>query len=169
MPKLPGMENYDYLFKYVILGDSGVGKSSILMRYIDNKFTEEHIYTIGCDFKVKTMNVHGESIRVQIWDTAGQQKFRTMAQMYYRNAKGVILVYDITDMESYENIVNWVEEVRKKAPVGIPMILIGNKTDLDYEGKRRVTFEAGKIYAEALKIKFIELSAKLGENIQEAF
>ena len=157
---------YDYLFKLLIIGDSGVGKSSILMQYIDSVYADNYISTIGVDFKIKTIELDGKQIKLQVWDTAGQERFRTIISSYYRGAHGVILVYDITDLNSFTNLEYWLNEITTHSNTNISKLIIGNKCDSQ---NRNVTKEEGKLFAEKNNIDFIETSAKTAENLNEAF
>merc|ERR1719375_307170 len=121
--------DYDHLFKLVLIGDSGVGKSCLLQRFADDAFTDSYITTIGVDFRFKTIPVDKKTIKLQIWDTAGQERFRTITSAYYRGADGIIMVYDTTDRESFDHIDSWVQEVDKYATDGTCKILVGNKCD----------------------------------------
>ncbi len=124
-------QEYDYLFKLLLIGDSGVGKSCILLRFADDTYTESFISTIGVDFKIRTIEVEGKVIKLQIWDTAGQERFRTITSSYYRGAHGIIMVYDITETESFKNVSNWNNEIAKYASEGVRKLLVGNKCDLE--------------------------------------
>lgn len=159
--------DYDYLFKILVIGDSGVGKSCLLMRFIDDKFTESFISTIGVDFKIRTMNVHGKIVRLQIWDTAGQERFRSISATYYRNAHGIILVYDVNWMESFLHIDQWLKEVERNAGARVSRLLVGNKCDL--EGKRQVDYELAKNFADDIGVSFVETSAKNDTNVDIVF
>jgi len=161
------MNDYDYIFKIVIIGDSGVGKSCMLLRFADNEFTDSYISTIGVDFKIKTLNVGGTRVKLQIWDTAGQDRFRTITSSYYRHAHGIIIVYDVTDEHTFENIQKWLEEITRYAPDNVAKLIVGNKCDL--ESERVVKFEDGKQMAESFGIPFIETSAKSSTNVINAF
>ena len=147
----------DYLFKIVIIGDSGVGKSSLLLRFVDDIFTESFISTIGVDFKIRTVEINGKVIKLQLWDTGGQERFRVITSTYYRNAHGIILVYDISDLESFTRIRSWIAEVEKYAGPNIPMIIIGNKSDL--ESKRLVSKEEAANLAKNYNCQHFETSA----------
>eukprot|EP01083_Nonionella_stella_P109907 321089_1 len=122
--------DYDYLFKLVLIGDSGVGKSCLLLRFADDSFTDSYISTIGVDFRFRTVNIDMKTVKLQIWDTAGQERFRTITSAYYRGAHGIIIVYDITDKESFDNIREWLFEVSRFAADDVSMLLVGNKSDL---------------------------------------
>ena len=156
-----------HLFKLLLVGDSCVGKSSLLLRFIDNTFSEQFISTIGVDFKIKTIEVGGKIIKLQIWDTAGQERFRTITSSYYRGAHGIILVYDISDMSSFNSIKLWLQEVEKFAMEDATKILVGNKCDL--ESERKVDYDTGKQLADTLEIPFIETSGKDNYNVTAMF
>ncbi|KAJ2367240.1 GTP-binding protein [Coemansia sp. RSA 2611] len=159
--------SYDYLMKLLLIGDSGVGKSCVLLRFSDDSFTPSFITTIGIDFKIRTIELDGKRIKLQIWDTAGQERFRTITTAYYRGAMGILLVYDVTDERSFNNIENWYKNVEHYASEGVNKILIGNKCDI--EGSRAVSKESGQKLADELGIKFLETSAKSNTNVDEAF
>ena len=159
--------DYDYLLKILIIGNSGVGKSCLLVRFADDIYQENYIATIGVDFKIKTLDVDEKNVKLQIWDTAGQDRFRNITASYYRGAAGIAIVYDITDPESFFNINSWLIEVEKNASKNVYKILIGNKCDL--EEKRKVTFEQGKEFADTHGMKFFETSAKNAHNVEESF
>ena len=159
--------DYDYLFKLLLVGDSGVGKSSLLIRFADDTFTESFISTIGVDFKIRTINVGGKIIKLQIWDTAGQERFRTLTTAYYRSAHGIVLVYDVNDKETYLHINQWLDEVERYACEGVNKLLVGNKCDL--VGKRQIEYEAAKSFAERLQVSYIETSAKDSTNVDSVF
>lgn len=159
---------YDNLFKILIVGDAGVGKSSILLRYTDSVFTEEFISTIGCDFKVKSLDIGTKLIRLQIWDSAGQERFRQISNSYYRGAHAVLAVFDITEMNSYINLQkNWLSEITRNASEDVLLIIVGTKTD--WEEKRRVSFEDANEFACSLNIPYFECSAKENTNIDTIF
>ncbi len=158
---------YDYLFKLIIIGDSGVGKSCLLNRYVDDVYTDSYISTIGVDFKIKTIEADGKICKLQIWDTAGQERFRTITSSYYRGAHGILLVFDITNPESFTNIQSWLKEVNNYASDTVNLILIGTKTDL--EPKRKVSFSDAYEFAKQHNMEYIEISSKLSTNIPTAF
>ncbi|KAJ1964696.1 GTP-binding protein [Dipsacomyces acuminosporus] len=159
--------SYDYLMKLLLIGDSGVGKSCVLLRFSDDSFTPSFITTIGIDFKIRTIELDGKRIKLQIWDTAGQERFRTITTAYYRGAMGILLVYDVTDERSFNNIENWYRNIEQHASEGVNKILIGNKCDI--EERRAVPKEKGQKLADELGIKFLETSAKSNTNVDEAF
>merc|ERR1740130_2653928 len=157
----------DYLFKLLLIGDSGVGKSCLLLRFADDTYTESHISTIGVDFKIKTVSLDGQTIKLQIWDTAGQERFRTITSSYYRGAHGIIVVYDVTDSESFNNVKQWLHEIDRYACEGVNKLLVGNKSDLTT--KRQVDFGAAKEFADSLGVPIHETSAKSATNVEQAF
>jgi len=158
---------YDFLFKLLLIGDSGVGKSCLLLRFADDTYTESYISTIGVDFKIRTVELDGKTIKLQIWDTAGQERFRTITSSYYRGAHGIIVVYDVTDVDSFNNVKQWLHEIDRYASENVNKLLVGNKSDL--ASKRAVTYEQGKEFADSLGIEFIETSAKNATNVEKAF
>jgi len=161
------MGDYDFLFKVLMVGDSGVGKSSLLLRFTDDSFSDNFISTIGVDFKIRTIKMEGKIVKLQIWDTAGQERFRTITSSYYRGAHGVILVYDVTDQVSFNNARQWLTEIDKFACGNVMKLLVGNKTDL--ATKRVVDFNQGKGFADQFNLPFIEASAKDGSNVEKSF
>ncbi|KAJ3445964.1 ras-related protein rabd2a-like [Anaeramoeba flamelloides] len=158
---------YDYLFKLLLIGDSGVGKSCLLLRFADDTYTESYISTIGVDFKIRTIDLDGKTVKLQIWDTAGQERFRTITSSYYRGAHGIIVVYDTTDLDSFNNVKTWLQEIDRYASENVNKLLVGNKSDL--VSKRVVEHETAKSLADQLGIPFIETSAKNSSNVEEAF
>jgi len=158
---------YDYLIKLLLIGDSGVGKSCLLLRFSDDSFTPSFITTIGIDFKIRTVELEGKRIKLQIWDTAGQERFRTITTAYYRGAMGILLVYDVTDEKSFANIRNWIRNIEQHASESVNKMLIGNKCDMS--DKRVVDSERGKALADEYGIKFLETSAKSSINVEDAF
>ena len=158
----------ELVFKILLLGDSEVGKSCFLMRYSENVFIENYITTIGLDYKLKTVKLDsGKSIKVQLWDTAGQDKYRTIAKNYYKGSHGILLLYDITKQSSFDNIREWVRDIKEEVSEKAIIFLIGNKIDMDEQ--RKITKEKGEELAEEYKIPFFEASAKSGENVDEVF
>jgi len=158
---------YDYLIKLLVIGDSGVGKSSLLLRFADAGFTDTYISTIGVDFKIKTIEIDGKTIKLQIWDTAGQERFRTIVSSYYRGANGVILTYSTIDQESFTNLDMWRKECESYAPENVSIVLCGTKSD-DVKN-RQISLEEGKSYAERYNYKFLETSSKSNKNVDEIF
>ncbi|EDO42144.1 predicted protein [Nematostella vectensis] len=158
---------YDYLFKLLLIGDSGVGKSSLLLRFADDTFSNTYISTIGVDFKIRTLTVDGKTIKLQIWDTAGQERFRTLTTAYYRSAHGIVLIYDVNESETFLHLSQWLEEVSEYACEGVNTILVGNKCDLI--DCRQVGYNTAKEFAEKLDISFIETSAKDSTNVESVF
>ncbi|XP_060085609.1 ras-related protein Rab-35-like [Ylistrum balloti] len=157
---------YDHLFKLLIIGDSGVGKSSLLLRFSDNTFSGTYITTIGVDFKIRTVDVNGEKVKLQIWDTAGQERFRTITSTYYRGTHGVIVVYDVSSGESFANVKRWLHEIDQNCDV-VNRILVGNKDD-DPDRKVVLTADAQR-FAEQMGIQLFETSAKENTNVEEMF
>ena len=162
-----GNNNYDYLFRYIIVGDMAVGKSCILLQFTDNKFRNKHELTIGVEFGAKTISINGRSVKIQIWDTAGQEAFQAITRTYYKGAIGALLVYDITRKETFIHVTKWLEEVRNNSSKTITVILIGNKKDL--EDKRQVSYEEGEAFAKENGLMFLETSAKTAYNVVESF
>ena len=159
--------NFLYLLKYIIIGDSAVGKSNILLRYIHDKFNEEFHSTIGVEFGAKNLDIDGKIFSIQVWDTAGQETFRSITRAYYKNSVCSFVVYDISNRTTFDNIKSWVDDCKKLSPKAVLMILVGNKTDL--EDKREVSYEEGSIYAQKNGMLFFECSAKTGQNIDKIF
>eukprot|EP00457_Paulinella_chromatophora_P009158 gb/GEZN01009214.1/.p1 GENE.gb/GEZN01009214.1/~~gb/GEZN01009214.1/.p1 ORF type:complete len:210 (-),score=34.87 gb/GEZN01009214.1/:680-1309(-) len=159
--------DYDYLFKLVLIGDSGVGKSCLLLRFADDNFTDSYISTIGVDFRFRTVTIEKKTVKLQIWDTAGQERFRTITSAYYRGADGIIMVYDVTSNESFEHVEEWLSEVDRYANENTSKLLVGNKADLIEE--KQVSEENAQRFAEKLGISFIETSAKTATNVDTAF
>ncbi|KAG1714258.1 Ras-related protein Rab-35 [Nymphon striatum] len=157
---------YDHLFKLLIIGDSGVGKSSLLLRFADNTFSGNYITTIGVDFKIRTIEVDGDKVKLQIWDTAGQERFRTITSTYYRGTHGVIVVYDVTSGESFANVKRWLHEIDQNCEI-VNRILVGNKND-DPDRKVVLTEDAQR-FADQMGIQLFETSAKENINVEEMF
>lgn len=162
------LKDYDYLFKIVIIGDSGVGKSSLLLRFAENSFTESYLTTIGVDFRFRTLTVGGKSVKLHIWDTAGQERFRTMTSAYYRGSDGIVLVYDTTDRDTFDHMDSWLAEVNRFSNDATCKLLVGNKSDLT--AQRAVTSEEGQKKATSLGVLgFIETSAQSADKVDQAF
>ena len=160
-------EEYDFIFKVLILGNSDVGKSSLILRYVDQVWSDSFVPTIGVDFKVKTLELDHKNIKMQIWDTAGQERFRNVISSYFRGSHGILLLYDITNKDSFKNLENWLTEIEKNASQNVLKILIGNKNDL--ENDRDIKYEEGQAFANRNGMQFIETSAKMNTNVNEAF
>ena len=160
-------EDYDYIFKVLLLGNSDVGKSSIILRYVEQTWSDIFVPTIGVDFKVKTLQINKKNVKMQIWDTAGQERFRTVVSSYFKGSHGIFIIYDITNRESFKNLENWLGEIEKNSSENVLKILIGNKCDL--ENERDVQFDEGQAFANRNGMQFIETSAKNNTNINEAF
>ena len=158
---------YDHMFRYIIVGDMAVGKSCLLLQFTDHKFRHQHELTIGVEFGGKNIEVKNKTIKIQIWDTAGQEAFQAITRTYYKGAIGALLVYDITRKETFDHIRKWYDEVKLNGSKDICCILIGNKKDL--EEQRQVKYEEGKRLAEENNLLFLETSAKTSENVQECF
>jgi Ras-related protein Rab-8A len=160
-------KTYDYLFKLLLIGDSGVGKTCVLFRFSEDAFNATFISTIGIDFKIRTIELDGKKIKLQIWDTAGQERFRTITTAYYRGAMGIMLVYDITNEKSFDNIKNWIRNIEEHASADVEKMILGNKCDMN--DRRQVSKERGEELAIEYGIKFMETSAKASINVEEAF
>eukprot|EP01103_Thecamoeba_quadrilineata_P003553 TRINITY_DN13316_c0_g1_i1.p1 TRINITY_DN13316_c0_g1~~TRINITY_DN13316_c0_g1_i1.p1 ORF type:complete len:209 (+),score=29.80 TRINITY_DN13316_c0_g1_i1:31-657(+) len=158
---------YDHLFKLLMIGDSGVGKSSLLVRFTDDTYAETYSCTLSVDFKIRTIMMDGKRIKLQIWDTSGQERFRSITSSYYRGALGVIVVYDVTNQETFDNVKAWFDEIEKNVSPTVSKLLIGNKSDL--ESERVVSSTTGKELANNLQIPFLETSAKTAANVEQAF
>jgi Ras-related protein Rab-1A len=159
--------NYEHVFKVLLIGDSGVGKTSILNRFIDDKFNETFVSTIGVDFKAKSIALEGKITKLQIWDTAGQERFKTITSSYYRGSHGVVIIFDVTNRKSFENIKMWLNEIRLHCDNGTKKILVGSKTDL--EDKIEVSCSEALSFANRHNMKYVETSAKESKNIELAF
>ncbi|KAK2460655.1 hypothetical protein APHAL10511_007125 [Amanita phalloides] len=158
---------YDYLFKVVLIGDSGVGKSNLLSRFTRNEFNLESKSTIGVEFATRSTNVDGKVIKAQIWDTAGQERYRAITSAYYRGAVGALLVYDIAKHATYVNVTRWLKELRDHADSNIVIMLVGNKSDLKH--LRAVPTDEAKAFATENGLSFIETSALDASNVESAF
>ena len=155
------------IFKILTIGESGVGKTCILRRFVEDKFLKNHLATIGIDFKTKTLNINNQEIKLKIWDTAGQERFRNITTQYYKGADGIVLVYDVTDEASFDKIKDWMDQILSNTNKDeICLILLGNKCDIE---KRSISYEQGKTLANELQVNFFETSAQTGQNIKDAF
>jgi len=159
--------SYAYLFKYIIIGDTGVGKSCLLLQFTDKRFQPVHDLTIGVEFGARMITIDNRQIKLRIWDTAGQESFRSITRSYYRGAAGALLVYDITRRETFNHLTRWLEEARQNANQSMVIMLIGNKSDLDH--RRQVSKEEGEAFAKEHNLIFLETSAKTAANVEEAF
>ncbi|VBB18902.1 Ras-related protein Rab-1A [Yasminevirus sp. GU-2018] len=162
-------DEYDYLIKIVVVGDSGVGKSALLTRFADGTYTDTYVSTIGVDFKMKTVDIDGKVVKIQMWDTAGQERFRAITAAYYRGCNGVMFVFDISSRESLDSIAKWRSEVEKYASdkqLKVQCVLVGNKSDLDH---RAVSSEKARQVADLLEMEYFETSARLSDTVDDAF
>lgn len=158
--------SYDFLVKLLILGDGKVGKTSILLRFTEDYFPTSHIQTLGIDFKLKLQTIDGKMYKFQVWDTAGQERFRKLTTAYYKNAKGIILAFDVTRRESFEMVTFWMSEIKKHALEDVIKVLVGNQIDKE---NREVASQEGKSKAEELGVEYFETSAKTGVGIEDLF
>ena len=162
------MSTDEYVYKVLLLGDTTVGKTCFLMKYTDKTFQDIHMATIGLDYRLKSMKLKsGKNIKLQIWDTAGQDRFRAITKNYYKGSHGIILIYDVTNVQTFENVKQWVSQIREEASANVIIYIAGNKIDMEEE--RKVNKEEGEKLAEELGLPFVETSAKSGININETF
>ena len=159
--------DYEYLFKILLIGNSNVGKSSLFLRFVDEIWKENFVPTIGVDFKIKSIKIDNKIIKLQIWDTAGQERFKSILSSYYKGANGILLLYDITNVNSFKSLSNWLIDIEKNSSKNVKKILIGNKCDLNE--LRKIPINKGKEFADTYNMKFIETSAKNNVNINECF
>ena len=159
----------DYnLYKILVLGDTSVGKSCLLLRFCDNSFQEAHLTTIGLDFRLKTINLKDDrKVKIQIWDTAGEDRFRSITRNYYKGAKGILLIFDVTNKETFTHVRDWIERIHEESPEGITICLVGNKIDMNES--RVISNEEGKKIADEFKIPYFETSAKSNIGVEEVF
>ena len=167
MDESVGEMSFNYLLKYVIVGDASVGKSNLLLRYTHGEFREEYQLTIGVEFGSNNLIINNSVYRIQIWDTAGQENFRSITRSYYKNSACALIVYDITKRVSFENLSDWIEDCKNSSPKTVFMVLVGNKCDL--QQNREVSEEEGREFAEKNGMLFFETSAKTGQNVEEVF
>ena len=158
---------YDMIFKIVLIGDTSVGKTNILSKYLSDEFDPESKATVGVEFGTKNFKIENNIVKVQIWDTAGQERYRSITNAYYKGAKGALLVYDITNKKSFDNLDRWISDLKTNGDEKISIVLLGNKSDL--ESQRVISTEEGKNKAELFKFAFMETSALNGSNIEKAF
>jgi Ras-related protein Rab-2A len=161
------MSSPAYIFKFIIVGNSAVGKSCLLLRFDEDRFQPIHDVTVGVTFSIKMVQIEGQDVKVQIWDTAGQEIFRSITRSYYRDSACAIIVYDITDRNSFDKVEDWVRDVRNLAPPDCLLVLFGNKSDL--EAQRAIRKEQGQDMADRHGLSFFETSAATGENVSQAF
>jgi len=154
-------------FKLLLIGDSSVGKTSLLLRFCDNTFQEGTVNLTSVDFKTKNVTIDGKNIQLQVWDTAGQERFRTITSSFYRGAHGVIVVYDISEQATFNNVKLWMQEIQRYASAGVCKMLVGNKMDL--ADRRVVEYNTAKEYADGLSIPFSETSSKTGQEVEKVF
>jgi small GTP-binding protein len=159
--------SYEIIFKTLLIGDANVGKSNLLLRYVKNEFVPDMKSTVGVEFGSKILKIFGINIKVQIWDTAGQERYRSVTSSYYKGSKGVLIVYDISNYNSFESVDRWINEFRMKSDENSAIVLVGNKND--NEELRKVTIEEGEEKAKKYNLGFFETSAKDGKNVDEAF
>ena len=159
--------DYEYLFKILLVGNSNVGKSSLFLRFVDEIWKENFIPTIGVDFKIKSIKIDNKTIKLQIWDTAGQERFKSILSSYYKGANGILLLYDITNVNSFKNLSNWLIDIEKNSSKDVKKILIGNKCDLNE--LRKIPINKGKEFTDTYNMNFIETSAKNNVNNNECF
>lgn len=164
---LSGTQQYEHLFKFIIIGDEAVGKTCLLLQFTDKRYRTTHQVTVGVEFGSKTIEVGGRNIKLQCWDTAGQDRFRSIVRSYYRGAAGALLVYDITRRESFEHVANWLTEARNHADANLVITLVGNKCDR--ESDRQVSIDEGQAFAQRHLLYFVETSAVTGHMIDQAF
>ena len=155
----------DYIFKIVLIGDTSVGKSCLLTRFADDQFTENYVTTIGVDFRFKTMIVMDKIVKVQVWDTAGQERYRSITNAYYRGAEGILIVFDVTKKESFENIQNWISEVTVYTGKDVVIICLGNKNDLTKGIDKKDIYD----FQKQTGLEIINVSAKTGDGVEDAF
>ena len=156
-----------YSVKVIVIGDSGVGKTNLITRFCQNHFKDTYVATIGVDFKIKTLPIGDKTFKLQIWDTAGQERFKNITQTYYKGAAGIILAYSITDSLSFSNIQRWIQQIDNNCTEEVSKVLVATKSDL--ESERTISTEDGKKLAERYSIPFLEVSAKSGNLVKEAF
>ena len=160
-------EEFDLIFKIVIIGDSGVGKTNLIGRYLKNEYKEDSKATVGVEFGEKKYEINGLKIKAQIWDTAGQERYRAITSMYYKGAKGAFIVFDLSSKSTFQNVEKWFNEIKKTADPTINLILIGNKSDL--KDKRQISTEEGENKAKEMNVPYLETSALNADNVDKVF
>merc|ERR1719183_2689677 len=163
--EIGGNQQYSYLFKFIIIGDEAVGKTCLLLQFTDKRYRTTHQVTVGVEFGSRTVEVSGKMIKLQCWDTAGQDRFRSIVRSYYRGAAAALLVYDITVRESFEHVAQWLEEARANSDQELVVVLVGNKCDLDHQ--RTVGYREGQDFADAHGLYFLETSALTGHMVDD--
>ncbi|KAF6034265.1 RAB21 [Bugula neritina] len=164
---MAGAQNRTSSFKIVLLGEGCVGKTSLVLRYVEDKFNDKHYSTLQASFLTKKLNINGSRVSLAIWDTAGQERFHALGPIYYRDSQGAILVYDITDEDSFEKVKMWVKELRKMLGNAVQLCIVGNK--IDKEKERHVAAAAAEEYAKSVGAKHYHSSAKLNKGVEELF
>ena len=160
-------DEYDYLFKLIIVGDTNVGKTNIMSKYIRDQFNFNSKSTIGVEFGTKIITIENKKIKAQIWDTAGQERYKSITSAYYKGAKGALVVYDITNKFTFDSVDKWVQDLNSYGDKNLTLLLVGNKSDL--EEKRQVNKDEGEEKARSFGLGFIETSACSGDNIDQSF
>ena len=161
------LDNEYYTFRIIMVGDTFVGKSCMLLKFTDNRFIHHHDITIGVEFGSKTLQIDDTTVKVNVWDTAGQEVFRSITRSYYRNVCGVVLMYDVTKRETYHHIENWIRDIHEDCPKKKSIILVGNKIDL--VSSRSVSYQEGQLLAKRHGLMFMETSVKTGKNVSDCF
>ena len=162
-----GDNDYEFIFKVLLLGNINVGKSALVIRFVDDIWNDNFVPINGVDFRLKKLEIDKKKIKMQIWDNQGQERFKTVLPSYYRGVHGILLVYDVTEKDSFNNLNFWLMEIEKNANKNVLKVLIGNKTDL--EDKRVISYNQGKEFADMHGLKFVETSVKKNKNVREAF
>lgn len=157
------MTSYDHLLRFIIIGDSGCGKTSFTSRYVNNTFNDKHCITIGNDIFVRSVNYNDKKIKIMFWDTAGQEKYKSISQGLYKKVDGIILMFNLTDFETFHNLTNWINDIHKYGSTTLPFIVVGNKNDIPH--KRKVCSDAINMFIEMNNVFYFESSAKTGDNI----
>lgn len=167
IPQRPNLAHASDFCRYIIIGDTGVGKSCLLLQFTDKRFQQVHDLTIGVEFGARMITIDNKQIKLQIWDTAGQESFRSITRSYYRGAAGALLVYDITRRETFNHLTSWLDDARQHSNSNMTIMLIGNKSDLEH--RRAVSVEEGEAFANEHGLVFLETSAKTAANVEDAF